>query len=57
MKRRSNSKKTVRPASAKIFDPARVRLGGMSPSFPVAAPTKRIADRGKVRLGGMSPSF
>lgn len=48
------SKKTIRPAAAKIADQARVRLGHMSPSF---APSKKIADRGKVRLGHMSPSF
>lgn len=51
------SKKTVRPASTKIADLARVRLGAMSPSFTVSAPTTKIADKGKVRLGAMSPSF
>jgi hypothetical protein len=51
------SKKVVRSSSAKIADPARVRLGSMSPSFTVSAPTKKISDKGKVRLGSMSPSF
>jgi len=51
------STKTVRRASAKISDRARVRLGSMSPPFPVSTATKKIADKGKVRLGSMSPSF
>ena len=43
--------------TAKIADKGKVRLGNMSPAFPVKAPTKKIADKGKVRLGNMSPSF
>jgi hypothetical protein len=50
------SKKIVRP-SAKVTDRARVRLGSMSPPFPVSAAPKKVADKGKVRLGSMSPAF
>jgi hypothetical protein len=53
---KTRAKKVVR-AGAKVTDRARVRLGSMSPPFPVAAPSKKVADKGKVRLGSMSPAF
>ena len=48
---------TTKKIPAKIVDTSKVKLGHMSPSFPVAAPAKQVADKGKVRLGHMSPSF
>ena len=49
---------SVKAPTKEIDDRAKVRMGSMSPSFPVvqlrAAP---VSDAGKIRMGSMSPAF
>jgi hypothetical protein len=49
---------TAKVSSFTIKDDGKVRMGMVSPPFPVLrAEPENVADRGKVRLGVMSPLF
>ena len=48
----------VKLSPSQVQDSGKVRLGNMSPNFPVSRPaTAETADNGKVRMGNMSPSL
>ena len=48
----------VKLSPSQVQDSGKVRLGNMSPNFPVSSPaTAETADNGKVRMGNMSPSL
>jgi|HubBroStandDraft_4_1064222.scaffolds.fasta_scaffold282159_2 hypothetical protein len=50
--------KTTSRETREIQDSGKVRIGDMSPGFPLPRTTPVIAkDGGKVRIGDMSPSF
>jgi hypothetical protein len=54
----ANEVVSVKIPAQDIEDRVKVRIGSMSPSFPVgqSRPTN-FADAGKVRMGSMSPGF
>jgi hypothetical protein len=47
----------VRETPTVIFDSAKIRIGSMSPAFPLVRGPANTSDTGKVRIGNLSPAF